>query len=102
MADYIIRQVRSFKISENSNVEKLYKLENSKAEALEFVIKEDSKVTDTPLQDLKIRKNTLICSIYRNGNTIIPTGQDKIMVGDSVVVILADYRISDIKQILED
>jgi trk system potassium uptake protein TrkA len=102
MADYIIRQVRSFKNSENSNVEKLYKMENSKAEALEFIIKEDSKVTNVPLQDLKIRKNILICSIYRNGNTIIPTGQDMIMVGDSVVVILADYRISDIKQILED
>lgn len=32
----------------------------------------------------------------------IPSGQDIMMAGDSVLVVLSGYRISDIKEILED
>ena len=100
MSDRVIRYVRSLKNSENSNVERLYKLEDGKAEALEFRIKESSEITDIPLMDLKIRPNTLICSIYRNGKIIIPSGQDTLQVNDFVVVVLAGYRVSDIREIL--
>ena len=100
-ADRIIRYARSLKNSENSNVENLYRLEDGKAEALEFLIKEKSEITDTPLQDLDIRSNTLICSIARNGEIIIPSGRSEIRVGDSVVVVLAGYKVSDIREILK-
>ena len=100
MADYIVRYVRSLKNSENSNVENLYKLEDGKTEVLEFKIKEKSEVTDVPLQELNIKNNILICSIYRDGKIIIPSGQDMIKVNDAVVVVLAGHRISDIKEIL--
>ena len=79
----------------------LYRLEDGKAEALEFLIKEKSEITDTPLQDLDIRSNTLICSIARNGEIIIPSGRSEIRVGDSVVVVLAGYKVSDIREILK-
>lgn len=101
-ADYILKYVRSKNSSRNSNVETLYKLANGNAEALEFLIKEDSSIAGIPLQDLHFRKNTLICCIYRNGKVIIPSGQDMITAGDSVLVVLSGYRISDIKEILED
>lgn len=100
-ADYILKYVRSTNNSKNSNVEKLYKLANGKAEALEFLIKEDSALVGIPLQDLHFRKNTLIGCIYRRGKVIIPSGQDVIQAGDSVLVILSGYRISDIQEILE-
>ena len=86
----------------NSNVETLYKLAGGKAEALEFIIKENSAVAGIPLQDLNFRKNTLICCIYRNGKVILPGGQDMMLAGDSVLVVISGYRISDIKEILED
>lgn len=101
-ADYILKYVRSTNNSRNSNVETLYKLANGKAEALEFIIKNDSAVAGIPLQELHFRKNTLICCIYRSGKVILPTGQDIMMAGDSVLVVLSGYRISDIKEILED
>jgi trk system potassium uptake protein TrkA len=85
----------------NSNVENLYKLEDGRAEALEFYIKEASEVTDIPLQDLKIRKNILICGINRKGQIIIPGGQDELKVGDTVVVVLTHARLHDIRDILE-
>lgn len=101
-ADYIVKYVRSTSNSRNSNVETLYKLANGKAEALEFTIKEDSAIAGIPLQDLHFRKNALICCIYRSGKVIIPSGQDMIMAGDSVLIVLSGYRVSDIKEILED
>lgn len=101
-AEYIIKYVRSMNNSLNSNVEALYKLEDGKAEVLEFLLKENSAVCNIPLQDLKIRKNTLICCIYRNHQVTVPSGQDCMMPGDSVMIATSGYNISDIKEILED
>ena len=101
-SDYILKYVRSTNNSRNSNVETLYKLAGGKAEALEFLIKEDSAVANIPLQKLRFRRNTLIGCIYRNGRVILPTGQDMMKAGDSVLVVLSGYRVSDIKEILED
>lgn len=102
-ADYIVKYVRSASAAQHdNNVETLYKLANGKAEALEFNITDKSGITDIPLQELKIRPNTLIGSIYRNGKVIFPGGQDMIKVGDTVMVVLSGYRLSDIEDILED
>lgn len=101
-ADLIIKYVRSMNESLNSNVENLYKLEEGRAEALEFYIKEPSKVTDVPLEKLPIRKNILISCINRKGQIIIPSGQDKLQVGDTVIVVLTHSKLNDIKDMLED
>lgn len=100
-ADMIIKYARSMNESLNSNVENLYKLEDGRAEALEFFIKEPSGVTGTPLAKMRLKKNLLICSITRNSQIILPGGQDELMVGDSVVVITTQSRLNDIKDILE-
>ena len=102
-ADRIVKYVRSASAAQHdNNVETLYKLANGKAEALEFNITDTSGITNIPLQQLNIRKNTLIGSIYRNGTVIFPGGQDMIKVGDTVMVVLSGYRLSDIEDILED
>lgn len=100
-ADHIIKYARSMNESMNSNVENLYKLEEGKAEAVEFYIKEDSKVTGTPLEKLHIKKNILVCCINRGGKVIIPGGQDELKVGDSVVFVLTNSRLQNIRDILE-
>lgn len=100
-ADVIIKYARSMNESLNSNVENLYKLEDGRAEALEFYIKEPSAVTDIPLGRMRLKKNLLICSITRGGQVIIPGGQDELHVGDFVVVVLTHSRLKDIKDILE-
>lgn len=100
-ADIITKYVRSMNASLNSNVENLYILEDGRAEALEFTILEHSEVTDTPLEKLRIRKNILICCISRRNQVIIPGGQDMLQVGDSVIVVLTNSRLNDIREILE-
>lgn len=101
-ADYILKFARSSYASKDSNVETLYTLAGGKAEALEFIIKADSALAGIPLANLHFRKNTLVCCIYRNGKIIIPSGQDSMMAGDSILVVISGYRVSDIKEILED
>lgn len=100
-ADVIIKYARSMNESLNSNVENLYKLEEGRAEALEFYIKEPSAVTGVPLVRMKLKKNLLLCSITRGSRIIIPGGQDELEVGDSVVVVTTHTRLNDIKDILE-
>ncbi len=100
-ADYIVKFARTMSADDSDDVESFYKLENGKAEAIEFKIKEESAVTGVKLKDLKLRKDSLVCNIFRNGRNIIPTGQDELMVGDSVIIIMKDAHIVNIKEIIE-
>lgn len=99
-SEHIIRYVRSMKNSLGSNVETLHKIINNKVEALEFIIRDKSKITDIQLQKLRIKKGILIASISRNGQVIIPRGNDIMRVGDSVIVITQQTGLNDIEDIL--
>ena len=100
-AEYIIRYVRSMQNSLGSNVEAVYRMVHNKVEALEFYIKEESKVTNVCLADLKLKDNLLVCAIVRNGKRITPSGQDMIMKGDSVIVVTTKIGLNDIQEIMK-
>ena len=101
-AENIIRFVRAMKNSIGSNVETLYRLVGNRAEALEFCIREDSSLLNTPLERLKLKENLLIGCIYRNGRIITPRGQDMLQLGDMVVVVTTNPGLNDISDILQD
>jgi trk system potassium uptake protein TrkA len=88
------------KNSLGSNVETLHKIIDGKAEALEFVIRANSKVTDIPLLELKIKKGILVACIARKGKVIIPRGSDQMMVGDTVIIVTKHQGLNDIEDIL--
>ncbi len=100
-ADSIIKYARSMNASLHSNVENLYKLMDGKVEALEFFIKEENPlITNIPLMNLPIKKNILVCCINRHNQIIIPSGQDVLLPGDSVVLVLTNERLQNITDIL--
>lgn len=99
-AEHIIRYVRSMKNSLGTNVETLHKIIDNKAEAVEFVIRKKSRVTDIPLQELRIKKGILVACINRGGKVIIPRGMDSIKIRDSVVIITQQKGLNDIEDIL--
>lgn len=102
-ADAIVKYARSMNASLHTNVENLYKLQDGRVEALEFLINEEIPgITGTMLLNMKLRKNILICSIYRKGTVIIPGGQDMLQVGDSVVLVTTNAHLGDIREIIED
>lgn len=99
-SEYIIQYVRAMQNSIGSNVETMYKLIGDRVEALEFHIREDAPVVNIPLQDLNLKPNLLICSINHQGRIITPRGQDKMQVGDTVVVVTTNVGLKDVKDIL--
>ena len=101
-SETILQYVRAMQNSIGSNVETLYRLVDGNAEALEFVIKRKSEVTDIPLQELQLKPHILVCAINRKGKIIIPKGQDCIQEGDSVVIITTDCgAYKDIRDIMK-
>lgn len=99
-AEMIISYVRALENSAGSNVQTLYNIVGGKAQALEFSVRTNSAVTDVALCDLNLKKNLILCCINRDGKTVIPSGQDKIKLGDTVVVVTTDRNLADLKDIL--
>ncbi len=99
-ANKIIKYVRGAQNSMGSNVETLYKILDNQAEALEFSIRQESAVTQTPLMDLNLKDRLLVCCINRNGQIIIPRGQDYILPGDSVIVVTTHQGLRGLRDIL--
>ena len=90
-ADYILQYVRAMQNTIGSNVETLYHILDGRAEALEFVIREESEVTGIPLMNLNLKSNLLIK---------IARGQDCIQQGDTVIVLTSQKGLRDIRDIL--
>ena len=99
-SEAIIAYVRARKNSLNSNnIETLYHMFDHRVEAIELRVLEASSVTGKALKDLNLKKDTLISFINRNGHIIIPTGNDCIAVGDTVMIVTKQTGFDDIKDI---
>lgn len=101
IANDIIRFIRSRENAQGSNVEALYRLADNQVEALQFRVKRGSKVSETPLETLKLRPNLLVVSIIRDKELIFPSGQDTLQPHDRVIIVTTDSDLSDIEDILE-
>ena len=100
-ADAILSYVRARKNSQGSaNVETMYQLVDEQVEALEFIIKSETRYTGIPLKNLSLKPNNLIACIARKRQIIIPGGDDCMEVGDSVIVVTMEKRLEDIEDIL--
>ncbi len=98
--DRIIQHVRAMQNSKGSNVETLYKIVNNKVEALEFYVRNNSKLIGISLEKLKIKSNLLVACINRKGKIIIPNGQDFIQIGDTVIIVTTIQGLNDLNDIL--
>ena len=101
-SEAIVAYVRAKKNSMNSNVETLNHLCNSRVEAIEFRVNEPSAATGKTLRELKpkMKKDILIAFINRNGKILIPSGNDTIEAGDTVMLVTTHTGLDDIRDIL--
>lgn len=99
-SETIISYVRGKQASKDSNIDVLYHMFDSKAEAIEFVVTEESAVTNKTLLELQLKDNLLVSFISRKGRIFIPTGQDMIQVGDEVMIVTTHTGFKDITDIL--
>ena len=107
IANQIVRFVRAYAATLNEEsgtlsegADTLYKV-GEKAEALEFPVSETFKGVNIPLKDLELKKHLLIGGIVRGKEFILPSGDSKIQVGDRVIVVCEENRITKLSQILK-
>lgn len=99
-SELIVSYVRAMKNTIGSNVQTVYSIIKGKAEAAEFLIRDNSPVLGKPLMELKFKPNVLVAVILRGNRVIIPRGSDIIENNDSVIVV-SDIRPHDISDILD-
>jgi len=95
----IARYVRAMRHSAGGAVETLVKFVGDKAEAAEFIATENTRHLNKPLKDLRLKDNLLIAALVRDGEVIIPGGEDEICRGDNVVVVTANRQLGDLNDI---
>jgi trk system potassium uptake protein TrkA len=101
VADVLVRYARALHNSMGSTIETLYSLMDDRAEAIEFLVQDEPTLVDIPLKDLQLKPNILIAGIIRNRRPIIPAGDDRILAGDKVVLLVAGQRLQELKDILK-
>lgn len=99
-AQQIVQYVRAAGNSMESNVETMYRLLNGRVEALEFYIDTDCPIKGQNLAAMQLKQGVLIGGIVRNGQLIIPGGQDEFKTGDTVIVVTVHLGFQDITDIL--
>ena len=96
----ILRYVRAREHSKGTQIERLYRLADGKAEAMEFIARKDDSYIGIPLKKLRIRSGNLVSLILHPGKVIIPFGDDRIEAGDHVVIISRESGIGDLNEVL--
>ena len=97
----ILRVVRSRTSRSYAAVERMYRLMDGKAEALEFIAQAGDSYIHVPLKDLHVIPDALIAVIVREGQVRVPFGNDTIEVGDYVVVISRRAGLSSLGQVFK-
>ncbi len=97
----ILRYVRARVNARGTAVEKLYRLVDGKAEALEFIARKGDPYIGIPLKKLSVRKGTLVAIILHKGKVIIPFGDDVIQAGDNVVIVSTASGVADLNEVIK-
>ncbi len=95
-----LRYVRARVNAGGTAVEKLYRLVDGKAEALEFIARKGDPYIGIPLKKLHVQKGTLVAVILHRGKVIVPFGDDIIQEGDSVVIMSTASGVRDLNEVI--
>ena len=82
-----------------NSVESLYRIIEGQAEITEIVAEPESKILNTKIKKLGLPKDTIIATIVRKNEVVIPHGNDIIKEGDRVIVISKNKNISSLDEV---
>lgn len=99
--DTLLRYVRARANSRGTVIERMYRILEGRAEALEFIAAEGDPYIRVPLRDLSISRETLVAVIVRDGKIIVPFGDDYILGGDFVIIITKQQGVVDLRDVLK-
>ncbi|MFI3254737.1 MAG: Trk system potassium transporter TrkA [Eubacteriales bacterium] len=82
----IVRYVRAME-NQTGAALAVHSIADGKAEAAEFLVNDTTKHCNTPLKNLKLKKNVLISCITHGAKIEIPNGDSVFVPGDSIVLV---------------
>lgn len=84
---------------QGGRVVSLFLLLGGKAEVLEVIAKENSKIVGKPLAELGLPKGIIIGSIVQKGKVIIPDGNSIINSGDRLIVFCLQSEVTTLEKL---
>ncbi len=97
--DTIVSYVRAMK-NKTGAARSVHFIADRQVQALEFRVEPSTLHVDTPLKDIQTKQDVLIASITHAGHSVVPAGDSKFRIGDSVIVVATGkepiYQLNDI------
>ena len=98
----VVRYVRSMQNAyDDSGIDALYYTFDGDVEILELKIKDSFRFVDIPLKDMSVSRDALIAAIIRKDKCIVPSGDDVIEAGDSVIVTTTRSGVVALEDLVE-
>ena len=82
----IVRYVRAMENQTGAAIS-VHAIADGQAEAMEFLVEENTRNIGKPLREIKLKPNVLVVSIAHGAKTEISNGESSFEVGDTIVVI---------------
>jgi trk system potassium uptake protein TrkA len=87
------------KYARGNALESLLKIAEGSVEILEFIVDENSDFVNKSIKNIHIVEETIIATIVRKKEVVIPRGNDIIKNGDRIVVITKQKNISELNEL---
>lgn len=95
----ILRYVRAVK-NQTGAAQSVHVIADGQAEAIEFIVDENTMHQGQPLRDLKIKKNVRVVSITKGAKYELPSGDSYFSKGNTVIIVTGRdeviYQLNDI------
>ena len=88
----IVRYVRAMQKQTGAAVS-VHAIADGNAEAVEFIVDENTKNCGVPLKDMKLKPNVLVANIVHGTTTRLPGGDSVFAPGDTVVVVTSGMGV---------
>jgi trk system potassium uptake protein TrkA len=92
----LITAGRIFRFTNSYDVSSIRCLTGTKAEVMEFIVKQNSKVTKGPLREIGFPKDAIVGGVIRGKTSFIASGSTEIKASDKVVVFALPSAFSKI------
>lgn len=97
----VLKFVRAMSNSLSNSMETLYQLADGKAEAMEFIARDEAEIIGKPLMELKIKPNVIVACILHHNQVEIPRGSSVISKGDHVIIVTTETGFDSLTDILK-
>jgi trk system potassium uptake protein TrkA len=95
----VVRYVRAMR-NNNGAARAVHMIADGQAEAIEFDVDPDTLCLDTPLKEIRLKKNVRLACVARANEITIPNGETRLRVGDRVIVVVkGDDVVLDLNDI---